>query len=76
MATAPADIKKKHKRKKGQGKGRLVDVNALLQVRELLGDESRQSDLLIEHLHRIQDRYGYLAANCLLYTSPSPRDRG
>ena len=66
MATAPADIKKKHKRKKGQGKGRLVDVNALLQVRELLGDESRQSDLLIEHLHRIQDRYGYLAANHLV----------
>jgi len=66
MATAPADIRKKHRRKKGQGKGRLVDVNALLQVRELLGDASRQRDLLIEHLHRIQDQYGHLSAHHLV----------
>ncbi len=62
MATAPADIRKKHRRKKGQGKGRLVDINALMQVRDLLGDASRQRDLLIEHLHRIQDAYGHLSA--------------
>ncbi len=62
MATAPADIRKKHRRKKGQAKGRLVDINALMQVRDLLGDASRQRDLLIEHLHRIQDGLGHLSA--------------
>jgi formate dehydrogenase len=43
-------------------KGRQVDPQALEQVRALLGDEPRRRDLLIEHLHRINDRYGYLAA--------------
>ena len=66
MATASADIGKKHRRKKGQGKGRLVDVNALMQVRELLGDASRQRDLMIEHLHLIQDHYGSLSAKHLV----------
>ena len=28
----------------------------------MLGDEPRRRDLLIEHLHKIQDRYGCLAA--------------
>ena len=32
------------------------------EVRALLGDAPRRRDLLIEHLHRIQDRYGCLAA--------------
>jgi NADH:ubiquinone oxidoreductase subunit F (NADH-binding)/NADH:ubiquinone oxidoreductase subunit E len=31
-------------------------------VRALLGDRSRRRDLLIEHLHLIQDRYGHLSA--------------
>ena len=31
-------------------------------VRELLGDAPRRSDLLIEHLHKIQDRFGHLSA--------------
>jgi formate dehydrogenase beta subunit len=43
-------------------KGRAVDPKALAEVRALLGDESRQRDLLIEHLHKINDRYGHLAA--------------
>ena len=33
---------------------------ALAEVQALLGDESRQRDLLIEHLHKINDRYGIL----------------
>ena len=32
------------------------------EVRALLGERSRQRDLLIEHLHLIQDHYGYLSA--------------
>jgi formate dehydrogenase len=43
-------------------KGRSVDPQALEQVRALLGAEPRRRDLLIEHLHRIQDRYGHLSA--------------
>ena len=49
-------------RKRQAPKGRRVDPQALLEVQALLGEESRQSDLLIEHLHKIQDRYGCLSA--------------
>src|SRR5262249_44459162 len=43
-------------------KGRQVEPRALEEVRTLLGDRERQRDLLIEHLHLIQDRYGHLSA--------------
>ncbi len=43
-------------------KGRQIDPAALEQVRALLGTRSRQRDLLIEHLHLIQDEYGHLSA--------------
>jgi len=43
-------------------KGRRVDPRALEEVLELLGDAPRRRDLLIEHLHKIQDRYGHLSA--------------
>jgi len=43
-------------------KGRRVDPRALEEVRALLGGALRRRDLLIEHLHRIQDRYGHLSA--------------
>src|SRR5262245_30171742 len=43
-------------------KGRQVDPTALEEVRALLGDRERRHDLLIEHLHLIQDRYGHLSA--------------
>jgi formate dehydrogenase len=43
-------------------KGRQVDPAALEEVLALLGARSRQRDLLIEHLHLIQDRYGHLSA--------------
>src|SRR5687768_11493866 len=46
-------------------KGRAVDPKALEQVRALLGEESRSRDLLIEHLHRINDRYRHLPAALL-----------
>ena len=53
---------------KGKGKarphpkGRQVHEKALEEVRALLKDEPRRRDLLIEHLHRINDRYGHLSA--------------
>jgi len=43
-------------------KGRQVDPKALGEIQALLGDAPRRADLLIEHLHRIQDRYGHLCA--------------
>jgi formate dehydrogenase len=43
-------------------KGRQVDLKALDEVQALLIDRPRRRDLLIEHLHLIQDKYGYLSA--------------
>jgi len=43
-------------------KGRTPDPKALGEVRTLLGDAPRRRDLLIEHLHQIQDRYAQLSA--------------
>lgn len=49
-------------RKRQAPKGRRVDAVALEEVQRLLGDEPRRRDLLIEHLHKIQDRFGHLSA--------------
>jgi formate dehydrogenase len=46
-------------------KGRQVDPTALAEVRALLGDKERRRDLLIEHLHLLQDHYGCLHARHL-----------
>jgi formate dehydrogenase len=43
-------------------KGRQVDPRALADMRALLGDRPRRRDLLIEHLHLIQDQYGHISA--------------
>ncbi|HEY0439464.1 MAG TPA: NAD(P)H-dependent oxidoreductase subunit E [Xanthobacteraceae bacterium] len=43
-------------------KGRQVDPRALDEVRALLGTRERRRDLLIEHLHLIQDRYHHISA--------------
>jgi len=50
------------KNKRGKPKGRAVEPAALAEVRALLGTAPRRRDLLIEHLHKIQDRYGCIAA--------------
>ena len=46
-------------------KGRQVDPEALAEVQALLGDRSRQRDLLIEHLHLLQDKFHCLHARHL-----------
>ncbi|TWA66647.1 NAD-dependent formate dehydrogenase flavoprotein subunit [Azospirillum brasilense] len=48
-----------------QPKGRQVDPAALAEVQDLLGDRSRQRDLLIEHLHLLQDTHHGLHARHL-----------
>jgi formate dehydrogenase len=50
------------KRVRSTPKGRRVDPQAREDVRSLLGDSPRRRDLLIEYLHRIQDRQGCLSA--------------
>lgn len=60
---APAGASRQRKRE--APKGRRVDPQALLEVQGLLGPESRQPDLLIEHLHKIQDRFGCLSSQHL-----------
>ena len=48
--------------KRGNPKGRAVDAQALAEVQALLGAGPRRRDLLIEHLHKIQDRFGCISA--------------
>jgi len=50
------------KRAKATPKGRQVDPRALAEIGPLLGDRSRRRDLLIEHLHLVQDRYHQISA--------------
>ena len=64
---APLDEKQgvwKQGRGKGRPtpKGRQPQDDALAEVRRLLGDRPRRRDLLIEHLHLIQDAHGHLSA--------------
>ena len=51
-------IKNKRRAKKGQP----IDLAVLEEIRDLLGDEPRRKDLLIEHLHKIQDAYQHISA--------------
>ena len=44
----PQAVDNRRKQRRGKTKGRIVDINALLQVQGLLGNESRVKDLLIE----------------------------
>ncbi|HEX5319094.1 MAG TPA: NAD(P)H-dependent oxidoreductase subunit E [Stellaceae bacterium] len=53
------------RRGREQPKGRQVDPAALADVQALLGDRDRRRDLLIEHLHLLQDKYGCLHARHL-----------
>jgi NADH:ubiquinone oxidoreductase subunit F (NADH-binding)/NADH:ubiquinone oxidoreductase subunit E len=46
-------------------KGRQVDPAALAEVQALLGERERRRDLMIEHLHLLQDHFGCLHARHL-----------
>jgi formate dehydrogenase len=48
-------------RKRQAPKGRCVDPVALSEIQALLGCAPRRRDLLIEHLHKIQDKFGCLS---------------
>src|ERR1700742_3145287 len=50
------------KRAKATPKGRQIDPAASEEIAMLLGDRPRRRDLLIEHLHLIQDKYRQISA--------------
>ena len=50
------------KRAKSTPKGRQIDPQAAEEIALLLGDRPRRRDLLIEHLHLIQDTYRQISA--------------
>ncbi|HEY3327693.1 MAG TPA: NAD(P)H-dependent oxidoreductase subunit E [Novimethylophilus sp.] len=50
------------RKKRSKPKGRVVDPVAQAEISELLSGESRAPDLLIEHLHKIQDKFGHISA--------------
>lgn len=65
MSGQPVSVHKSGKnlkKSRAVGKGRQVDMQALAEVQGLLGDEPRRKDLLIEHLHKIQDAYKHISA--------------
>src|SRR5437660_3893008 len=53
------------KRAKSTPKGRQVDPQAAEEIALLLGDRPRRRDLLIEHLHLIQDTWKQISASHL-----------
>jgi NADH:ubiquinone oxidoreductase subunit F (NADH-binding)/NADH:ubiquinone oxidoreductase subunit E len=62
----PIDVEGASRQRKRQApKGRRVDAAALADVNSLLGEGPRRRDLLIEYLHRINDRYGQLSVQHL-----------
>lgn len=59
------DVVSLSRKPRGQPRGRALDPEVLLRLRGLLGDEAanpqlRRRDLLIEHLHAVQDAVGCL----------------
>jgi NADH:ubiquinone oxidoreductase subunit F (NADH-binding)/NADH:ubiquinone oxidoreductase subunit E len=62
----PSESRQKRGRVRSTPKGRRVDPAARAEVVALLGDAPRRPDLLIEYLHKIQDRYGCLQARHLV----------
>ncbi len=57
VATATVDDMRDRIRRKSKLKGRQVDEVALLEVRALVGEAPHARDLLIEHLHKLNDAY-------------------
>lgn len=45
-----------------RARDRVINQNALKEVRELLGEEPKTRDTLIEHLHKIQDEFHHISS--------------
>ena len=57
VSIATVDEMRERIRRKSRRKGRQVDDASLLEVRALVGLGPHQRDLLIEHLHKVNDTY-------------------
>ena len=57
VATASVDDMRDRIRRTSKLKGRQVDEGALQEVRALVGEAPHRRDLLIEHLHKLNDAY-------------------
>ncbi|MDX1518853.1 MAG: NAD(P)H-dependent oxidoreductase subunit E [Gammaproteobacteria bacterium] len=57
---------KRTRGKKGRVEGRTTPWVALSEIRDLLGDEPRTREYLIEHLHKIQDKYHHISNRHIL----------
>lgn len=66
MAVIKISANQIKKKKRSGPKGHAVDLKALEEIKTLLGNESRQKDLLIEHLHKIQDKYKHISSKHLV----------
>ena len=68
MSASSQDVKARRHPGSGRGrsrprpKGRQVEPAAREAIARLLGDRPRRRDLLIEHLHLVQDTYGHISA--------------
>lgn len=72
MPLATADQMRQRVRRHGKLKGRQPEDEALREVRECIGakpPEGHRRDLLIEHLHRLNDRFGALREHHLVALS-------
>ena len=57
---------KRTRGKKGRTQGRTTPHKSLAEIRDLLGDEPRSREYLIEHLHKIQDHYHHISNRHIL----------
>jgi formate dehydrogenase beta subunit len=57
---------KRTRGKKGRVQGRTTPHKSLAEIRQLLGDAPRTRDMLIEHLHKIQDHYHHISNRHIL----------
>ena len=62
----PLQAVERQLRLKTAPKGRQADDTSLAEVCSLLGTAPRRRDLLIEHLHKLQDAFGHLASRHLV----------
>ena len=60
---------KRTRGKKGRVQGRTTPHKSLGEIKQLLGDAPRTRDMLIEHLHKIQDHYHCISNSHILALS-------
>ena len=60
---------KRTRGKKGRVEGRTTPHKSLAEVQQLIGDAPRTREMLIEHLHKIQDHYHCISNRHILALS-------